>query len=626
MATILFLIGFPLLAGLPLLFVRGERSRSVIAIAASVLIAVGALSLVFTHFSLPAAPIRVPIEYVNFGLLALECALALLVLVIAVKNGRFLPVLLVLLQTGVMISAEAGFGGSPAAHLFMADKLAVIMALIVGVIGGLITVYALGYMKAFHEHHAAVPDRRRLFFFLQFVFLSAMFGLVFSNNLILLHFFWEVTTLCSFLLIGYNRDSEARSKAFLALTLNLLGGVAFSVAVLYSKAVLGIVELDRLLAAGKAACLIPAALLALAGMTKSAQLPFSSWLLGAMVGPTPVSALLHSSTMVKAGVYLLIRMAPLLQGTLPGVMTALIGGMTFLLASLIAISQSDAKRILAYSTVANLGLIVLCGGVGTYESVWAGILLLIFHAATKCLLFLCVGSYEQKTGTRNVESMSGLIVRMPRLSVMVQIGIAGMFLAPFGMLVSKWAVLKALLDFNPLLAVFIVFGSSATLVFWVKWMGKLIEVTTQHENVEAGLGAREWVSLTALSALTVALVGFYPLISQFLIEPYVADVYGRVMALNQGNVVIMFIMLGMVALFPTVFFVYGRRVKVVDAYLAGANTDGTRFRGAAGKVRNMEMGSYYFTRIFGESRLLITGVIICTALALVMLGTAAIPL
>jgi ech hydrogenase subunit A len=626
--VILLLIGFPLLVAFILLSVRGARARSVIVIAASLVISAGALSLIFTHFSLPSVPIGLPVEYINIGMLVLESALALFIIVVSLRNGRFLPALLALLQTGVMICTEAMYGGSVTAeHLLMADKFAVIMALIVGVVGSLISVYALGYMKAYHERRSEVPDRRRLFFFLQFIFLSAMFGLLFSNNLLLLHFFWEVTTLCSFLLIGYNRDGRARSKAFLALTMNLLGGLAFSAAILYANAALGIVELDKLLGAGKAASLIPAVLLAFAGMTKSAQLPFSSWLLGAMVGPTPVSALLHSSTMVKAGVYLVIRLSPMLQGTLPGVMIALIGGMTFLLASLIAISQSDAKRILAYSTIANLGLIVLCGGVGTYESVWAGILLLIFHAVTKCLLFLCVGSYEQKTGARDVESMTGLIVKMPRLSIMVQIGIAGMFLAPFGMLVSKWAVLKALLDFNPLLAVFIVFGSSATLVFWVKWMGKIIEVSAQHENIEAGLGAREWVSLTVLSVLTVALVGFYPVISQFLIEPYVIDIYGRVMTLNQGNVVIMFIMLGMVALFPTTFFIYGRRVKVVDAYLAGANVDpGTRFQGAAGQVKSMAMGSYYFTKIFGESRLLVTGIIACTALVLVMFGVASIPL
>jgi len=111
------------------------------------------------------------------------------------------------------------------------------------------------------------------------------------------------------------------------------------------------------------------------GVAKAAQLPFSRWLLGAMVAPTPVSALLHSSTMVKAGVYLVLRMAPVITGTKAGLLVALVGAVTFVVASFAAITASDAKRVLAWSTVANLGLIVLCGGIGTAEAVWAGVLL-----------------------------------------------------------------------------------------------------------------------------------------------------------------------------------------------------------------------------------------------------------
>jgi ech hydrogenase subunit A len=379
--------------------------------------------------------------------------------------------------------------------------------------------------------------------------------------------------------------------------------------------------MDKLVSMQRELALIPAALLAFAGMTKSAQLPFSSWLLGAMVAPTPVSALLHSSTMVKAGVYLVLRLAPLLRGTLAGTMVALIGGVTFLIASFIAISQSDAKRVLAWSTIANLGLIVLCGGIGTYEALWAGILLIIFHAVTKALLFLCVGTYEQKTNTRDIESMAGLIVTMPKLSIMIQIGIAGMFLAPFGMLVSKWAVLRAIVDSNPLLVIFVVFGSSATLFFWVKWMGKLIQVTEVRPADEKGIGTRQWIALGTLAALTIALVGFYPVISSQLIEPYVRSLYGMVTTISQGNIIIMSIMLGLVALFPVTFFIYRRKVRVVDAYLGGGNVDSsTRFQGAAGEVKTMVMSNYYLEKIFGEGRLLLIGAIACTALIFVMFG------
>ena len=325
-----------------------------------------------------------------------------------------------------------------------------------------------------------------------FVFLSAMFGLVFSNNLVWILFFWEITTFCSFVLIGYSQTEEATSNAFLALSMNLLGGVAFAAALIYIASMDPsgrLLELNTLIYSGLVFAIIPAVLICFAGLTKAAQLPFSSWLLGAMVAPTPVSALLHSSTMVKAGVYIIVRFAPVLMGTTEGLMIALIGGITFLLASCMAISQSNAKRVLAYSTIGNLGLIVACAGVGTYNLMWVAILLMIFHAVAKSLLFLCVGTVENRIGSRDIEDMGGLIERMPKLAVMMFIGMAGMFLAPFGMIISKWAAIEAFTTapFGLVFIVILAFGGSASLFFWCKWMGKILSVMRHQENVETGM-------------------------------------------------------------------------------------------------------------------------------------------
>ncbi|MDD5675441.1 MAG: proton-conducting transporter membrane subunit, partial [Chitinivibrionales bacterium] len=354
-------------------------------------------------------------------------------------------------------------------------------------------------MKDYHEHHKDLKDKRPFFFFILFVFLSAMFGLVFSNNLMWLYFFWEITTLCSFLLIGYQGNAESINNAFKALIYNLLGGLGFAGGVIYLYYTSHTIELDKMLTLEKAAVLLPAVLISFAGITKSAQMPFSSWLLGAMVAPTPVSALLHSSTMVKAGVYIIVRLAPLFTGTHAGLMVALVGGSTFLITSLIAISQRNAKRVLAYSTVANLGLIIMCAGVGTPAAIWAAIMLIIFHAISKCLLFLCVGSVEHKIGSRDIEDMDGLIAGMPQIAAMMLIGMAGMFLAPFGMLISKWVVLKALVEVQPLLAGIVVFGSAATLFFWGKWMGKLISVMASPSGLEKKVSKDEFVSLYILA-------------------------------------------------------------------------------------------------------------------------------
>ncbi len=545
------------------------------------------------------------------------------ILYTSLKFKRYLIAGLITLQFFISAGFDLFFGhGITVSHHLFVDKLSVIMALIIGVIGSLICIYAIGYMKSFHAlHRKEVKDNRSFFFFILFVFLSAMFGIIFSNNLIWLYFFWEITTLCSFLLIGYKQTDESRNNAFKALEYNLIGGLAFAVAIPYLYFSTGIVELDKIMLLGKASVLIPVVLICFAGLTKSAQLPFSSWLLGAMVAPTPVSALLHSSTMVKAGVYIILRFASILQGTLSGFVLAMIGGVTFLIASFIAITQSDAKKVLAYSTIANLGLIVLCAGIGTYEAVWAAILLIIFHAIAKCLLFLCVGIVEHKIHSRNIESMGGLIISLPKLSIMMQIGMAGMFLAPFGMLISKWAVLKALVDYNPLLAVFVVFGSAATLFFWVKWMGRLITVITVHENIEDNISKTEWVPLYVLSFLTIGICGLFPMVSKLLIEPYVIEIFGQSVAMSQGNIYIMTIMLAMVLLFPLSFINYGKKVKVVDAYLGGANMDlATNFRGSVGGAKDMEMKSYYLEKYFGEPRLFKFGVMICLIFIIIMLG------
>jgi ech hydrogenase subunit A len=404
--------------------------------------------------------------------------------------------------------------------------------------------------------------------------------------------------------------------------MNLLGGVAFAGALLYllyvdpSGQFLGI---EQLLTSGYAIALVPAVLIGFAGITKAALMPFSSWLVGAMVAPTPVSALLHSSTMVKAGVYIIVRFAPVYTGTMEGLIIGLVGGFTFLLASAIAISQSNAKKVLAYSTIANLGLIVACAGVGTYKLVWAAILLIIFHAIAKSLLFLCVGTVEHRIGSRDIEDMSGLIVRMPKIAVMMFIGIAGMFLAPFGMLISKWAAIEAFIEaqFGLIFVAILAFGGSITVMFWSKWMGKIISVIPSGEKVEDTVKKEKWFVLYLLTALTVIVCLIFPLISSTLIEPFVMSVYGQTARLSQDNIVIMAMMIFLLMLMPFSLLLYRDGVKHVPAYMGGRpTTTDMRFQGSMGITRETELSNYYFEEYFGEKRLLMAGTALCFGLIL----------
>ena len=563
---------------------------------------------------------------INTFILLAEFGLMGLVIYYGFRYKKYYVALLSVLQTGLIGWLElTGQSAEEGAHIF-ADRLTVIMSLIVGVVGALICVYAVGYMKDYHNHHTEYKDRRPFFFAMLFVFLGAMFGLIFSGNLTWMYFFWEITSICSFLLIGYNKSDEAMNNSCRALWMNLLGGLGFAVAIVVCSLQFHIATFQSLLGlVGNKMVIIPVILLAFAGLTKSAQLPFSSWLLGAMVAPTPTSALLHSATMVKAGVYLLLRLAPLLCGNVAGMMVASIGGFTFLATSMLAIAQSDGKKVLAYSTVSNLGLITACAGIGMYEAVWAGILLMMFHAVSKSLMFLSVGAVENNTGSRNIEDMHGLIVKLPGLAFIMIIGIAGMFLAPFGMLISKWAALKAFVDSgNMLLVVFLIFGSATTLFYWTKWLGKLVVVAHHSERLKSNTKGSEWLSLFSQAALVVGLCVTFPFISLNLVESYLRDTFHTVMnpIISTGNTNIMLMMLCLILILPVAvrLLTFGKKNKVVMSYMSGANAgDDRNFTNSFGKEEKLYLSNWYMEDYFGEKKILKPSLVLSSAAIIIMM-------
>jgi len=627
---LIFLILFPLIAAFFLFLVKKDLERAWIVKLSALAIAIVSVYLLISTYNKGILLVsEIPAEPVGIIMFIIEMLIAVYILYLGIVHKKWLVVALILVQSVVMLYFELVYAHSVhvQSNLFI-DEFSNIMALIIGIIGSLICVYSLGYMKFFHEHHPEMPDRRPWFFAILFIFIAAMFGLVFSNNIIWVYFFWEVTTLCSFLLIGYTKTEEATNNAFSALWMNLLGGVAFAGAIIYLAMFgNGIMGLDALLASGKVIALIPAALIGFAGLTKAAQLPFSSWLVGAMVAPTPVSALLHSSTMVKAGVYILVRLAPIFQSTFTGYMIAMVGVLTFLIASGIAISQSNAKRVLAYSTIANLGLIVACAGIGTYEAIWAAILLIVFHAVSKSLLFLSVGTVEHRIKSREVDDMNGLIVRMPKIAAMMVIGIAGMFLAPFGMLISKWAAIRAFIDvpYGFLFVIILAFGSAMTVFFWAKWMGKIIAVTSDSKNIEGEVDHSEWAALVSLAGLSFITTLIFPLLSTKLLEPFLMQNYGNVAQLSQDNITIMILMLLLLIILPLSILIPQRKHKHVAPYMGGrTTTHDMRFSGSLGVQKKTVLSNYYLHEYFGETKLRTAGIWICSAIIGIMFVATAL--
>jgi len=324
--------------------------------------------------------------------------------------------------------------------------------------------------------------------------------------------------------------------------------------------------------------------------------------------------------MVKAGVYIIVRFAPVLTGTTEGMMIAMVGGVTFLLTSCMAISQSNAKKVLAYSTIANLGLVVACAGVGTYNLMWVAILLIIFHAIAKSLLFLCVGTVEHRIGSRDIEDMGGLIERMPKLAIMMFIGMAGMFLAPFGMIISKWAAIEAFIQapFGLIFIIILAFGGSATLFFWSKWMGKIISVMRHQENVEHSIRQEKWVVLWILTGLVVIVALIFPLISSALIEPFIMQIYGHTTRLSEANITIMLLMMGLLIIMPFSMLFQSKTPKIAPPYMGGMTTIGDmKYTGSAGVSRDLVLSNYYLRNYFGEERLFMPGTLACWGLILI---------
>ena len=638
MNDILFMMVIPFIAACLLLVVRNDRARAAIAEVAAAIIILSSVWVAYSHLGEPQT-FGFHSETIGTLMFVVEVILGLVIIYLGIKHKKYAASALGLVQLCMSLYFEFALKeGIEVENALYIDDLSIIMVLIIGIIGSLICVYAVGYMRDFQEHHKDEKDRRPWFFFLLYTFLSAMYGIVLSNDLVWMFFFWEITTLCSFALIGYTKTEEAVNNSFRQLIFNLVGGICFLAALMVLASEYGYLDMESLLAddSGEQWLLLVVGLLCVAGMVKAAQMPVHTWLLGAMVAPTPTSALLHSSTMVKAGVFMVLKLSPLMMTdgdpNLVGYMVMSVGGLTFLLASMAAISQSNAKRVLAYSTIANLGLIVACAGVGTPEAVWAGIMLMVFHAITKSMMFLCVGTAEHHIGSRDIEDMDGLFVRMPKLAIMMMIGIAGMFLAPFGMLISKWAAMTSFVDSEYIVLIAcIVFGSAVTSFYWTKWLGKLACTASNAENCEETVRKQEWFVLGCLAILTIAVCVLYPVMSSEAIVPYLEGVFdvgsgALVPLLESNNMYIIILMVIVLVLLPLPFF--GRtKKKVVPNYMAGVGIDDQSYVGSMGTTVNVSLRNWYMNPWFGESRVgrigeVVTAVVIVIVILAIIGGVS----
>ena len=393
---------------------------------------------------------------------------------------------------------------------FRIDGLSLIFGLLISGIGFLVVLYASFYMAKY--------ERQGHFFTYLVLFMAAMIGLVFSDNLIALFIFWELTSVASFFLIGFDHHLEkSRQAALQALLITALGGLALLFAVILIGNITGTYHISELIAQNihlgtHHHYYLILTLVILAAITKSAQFPFHFWLPGAMQAPTPVSAYLHSATMVNAGIFLLMRIYPVLGGTIVWkYFLMLTGGITMFLGAFFSMGQKDLKRILAFTTISALGTMVLLIGIDTTDSLKAALVFFIVHGLYKGGLFMVAGIVDKSTGTRDISALSSLWKTLPVTTVVTTLALISMAgLPPMLGFIGKeliyeakiqlpgfsWLVLPLGIGANVMMV-----AISATIFFEVFWPGtKKTTISIQHHE-------KEFSYLFLMGPIVLALAG-----------------------------------------------------------------------------------------------------------------------
>ena len=390
----------------------------------------------------------------------------------------------------------------------LSDHISSVMLLVVNIVGGIIILYALKYIRSedFKE------CKKNGFIAMLFFFVGVMNLIVTTNNLEIFFLAFELTTLCSYVLIRYRFDDIALKNALRALWMNQIGGVAILISLIVSIMYYDTVSINILLESVNDMFLIPVTLLVIAAFVKGASIPFDKWLLGAMVAPTPVSAILHSATMVKIAPYLILKISAAFSPVLAS-LVVLFGSFVFFAASMLALGKDFFKEILGLSTIALLGLMMAIAAVGTPEAVNVCLILIVFHAISKALLFLQAGIMEKVYHLKYLQDINYMFGKSKLVVFFIIIGFASLTLPPFGAFIGKLSTIELLASmikgniFYLLSLCFILIGSVFLTLLYFKVVTKFL--TAEKGNAEGAQDIGFTYKFTSYSLVGLLILGIF---------------------------------------------------------------------------------------------------------------------
>ena len=589
----LFII--PVIAGSLIMFLPWKKTKSIVITTALLLSAISVY--LFINFGQPYY-FSVP-QYLNKVVAGIDILLLVYFGWVAIRLKNWKVGLLSMIQLALLFYLLKVI---PSSHVmqFMVDKLGVFMFLLINIISGIIAVYSTRYI----DEEDCSTFRKKYFLTIMFFFIAVMNMVVSADDLEYFYLFFELTTLASFLFIGFRKDPESVRNAITALWMNQVGGLVILVAILimaYNG--YGAATFSNLLANGKSAgILIPLALLSMAALVKGAQMPFNKWLLGAMVAPTPVSALLHSSTMVKIAPFMILRLSPALKDTPVAMVLIALTAFVFVASSIGALSQDNFKKILAHSTIALLALMIMMAAIGSSVTILASLILILFHGLSKSMLFLNAGILEKVFHIKQTSDMDRLGETGPFTSLVITIGFMSLLIPPFGAFIGKWLSIETLGSFAEnknifaaLIIVAVACGGAVLSLLYFKVLGILISRSGENDHIRfENTGAVYSVTTKVLLALVFICMLGLPVMLTGIFVPIVSDLSGfplmatyKGFALQIGTMVIPLLpMLIAFILFPvTIIAAMFFRFKKVDRAKEYA----------CGEKINYSFSSFYFS-------------------------------